>query len=49
MSVEDIFFFGWLEFKDDGGCRLVEIGVLDSSDGVTICVKNEFLFFVAIT
>ena len=41
-------FGGWLEFKDDGGCRMVKIGVPEPSDGVTIGVKNDFLFLVTI-
>ena len=45
MAVEDIFFGSWLEFEDDGGCRLVEIGVPEPSDGVTIGVKNDFFVF----
>ena len=48
MAVEDILFGSWLEFKDDVGCRLVEIGVPEPSDGVTIGVKNDFLFLVMI-
>ena len=38
-------FDSWLEFKDDGGCRMVKIGVPEPSDGVTIGVKNDFFVF----